>query len=150
MSPKYDLEKLSNKMALIISNLDKLRILKQISEHDFDQDFRNVESAKHLLQVTIEAMHDIASHIISRNRLGRPKTYSDAFRILEQKDYISKDSAEIYSTMVKFRNRVVHLYHDIDSKEIYSIIQNNLKDFAKFLEEIRCLIERSETQSRGV
>ncbi|MGI6704687.1 MAG: type VII toxin-antitoxin system HepT family RNase toxin [Clostridia bacterium] len=143
MKFEYDLEKVSSKMALIISNLDKLKILKQIPGKNFEEDFRNVESAKHLLQVTIEAMHDIANHIVSRNRLGRPDTYSDVFRILRQKGYISKDSMDVYSTMIKFRNRVVHLYHDIDSKEIYSIIQNNLKDFAKFLEEIRLIIEKS-------
>lgn len=143
MKPEYDFEKVSSKMALIISNLDKLKTLKQIPLENFGEDFRNVESAKHLLQVTIEAMHDIANHIISRNRLGRPDTYSDVFRILQQKGYISKGSVDVYSAMIKFRNRVVHLYHDIDSKEIYNIIQNNLKDFARFLEEIRRLIEKN-------
>jgi len=127
-------------MALILENLEKLKYLKSIAEEEFFSDFRNIESTKHLLQVTIEAMHDIANHIVSRGRLGKPESYSDTFRILGEKNIIPEKSSEIYATMVKFRNRVVHLYHKVDKKEIYDILQNNLKDYAMFLEEIRRII----------
>lgn len=140
MNIDIDVNKVSKKITLIIENLDKLRILKQIPEHEFYSDFRNIEAAKHLLQIAIEAMHDVANHIVSRGRLGRPESYGETFRILEQKGFISTENADIYSTMVKFRNRVVHLYHDVDDHEIYKILQNNLKDIAGFLEEIRLIV----------
>ena len=38
--------------------------------------------------------------------------------------------------MAKFRNRIVHFYDEIGEKEIYEIIQDNLKDFEVFLQDI--------------
>lgn len=128
-----------------MENLNKLKILKQIPENEFYKDFRNVESAKHLLQISIEAMHDIANHIVSRGRLGRPESYGETFRILEQKGLISTDNAKIYSVMIKFRNRVVHLYNNVDEYEIYRILQYNLKDIARFLEEVRLIINKERS-----
>ena len=40
--------------------------------------------------------------------------------------------------MAKFRNRLVHIYWDIDKEEMYNIIQTNLGDFEKF---IKCVIQ---------
>jgi len=31
--------------------------------------------------------------------------------------------------MVKFRNKTVHLYYEIDDKEVYKILQQHLNDF---------------------
>lgn len=31
---------------------------------------------------------------------------------------------------------MVHLYHDIDDKEVYKILQENLQDFSLFLKAI--------------
>jgi uncharacterized protein YutE (UPF0331/DUF86 family) len=38
--------------------------------------------------------------------------------------------------MAKFRNRIVHIYNEVDPEEIYKIVQNNLEDFVMFLKEI--------------
>lgn len=137
-----DKKKITQKMSLILDNLTKLKYLKKLSKEEFILDFRNIESAKHLLQVTIEAMHDIANHIVSRRRLGKPESYSDAFRILTEKKLIPQRSSEVYITMMKFRNRIVHLYHQVDNEEIYDILQSNLHDFTIFLEEIRQIINK--------
>jgi uncharacterized protein YutE (UPF0331/DUF86 family) len=38
--------------------------------------------------------------------------------------------------MVRFRNRVVHMYRDIDPDQLYSILKNNLGNFGRFKEDI--------------
>ena len=92
--------------------------------------------SKHLLQVSIEAMLDIANHIIARNRWGIPAKSADSLRILQEKGYFSKEEQELFGTMIKFRNRVVHLYHSVSEKEVYRILQDNLQDFSLFLKAI--------------
>ena len=57
-------DKVRYKMKIIENNLLKLHSLSNISSAEFLSDFRNVESAKHLLQVSIEAMGDICDHIV--------------------------------------------------------------------------------------
>jgi len=120
----------------IEANQDKLAYLSKLTSQEFSEDFRNIEAAKHLLQVSIEAMLDIANHIIARNRWGIPTKSSDSIRILREKGYFSQQEEALFGNMIKFRNRVVHLYHDINDKEIYKILQENLQDFSLFLKAI--------------
>lgn len=43
--------------------------------------------------------------------------------------------------MAGYRNRMVHLYHEISAKEIYEILKNHLSDIEKFIVEIVSFIE---------
>ncbi len=38
--------------------------------------------------------------------------------------------------MVQFRNRLVHLYWEVDAEVIYDILQRNLEDFEIFTKQI--------------
>lgn len=133
-------DKIRHKMAIIESNLTKLLILQRLTSTEFLDDFRNVESAKHLLQVAIETMGDICDHVIAKNRLGTPESLANSFAILAQNGYLNQVNADKYIVMAKFRNKVVHLYHEIKDEEIFKIIQHNLNDFKLFLTEIAKLL----------
>jgi uncharacterized protein YutE (UPF0331/DUF86 family) len=136
-----NLQRINEKTAFALSNLENLKKLRNIPEDEFYSDFRNIESAKHLLQVSIEAMIDIANHIIARKKLDRPESYSHSFKILNERGIISDDKLENLMIMAKFRNRVVHIYNNLDPKEIYRILNQNLADFGFYLEEIRLYLK---------
>ncbi len=136
-----NLQRINEKIAFVLSNLENLKILRNIPEDEFHSDFRNIESAKHLLQVSIEAMIDIANHIIARKKLDRPESYSHSFRILNERGIITENNLNNLMMMAKFRNRVVHIYSNLDPKEIYLILNQNLPDFAYYLEEIRLYLK---------
>jgi len=38
--------------------------------------------------------------------------------------------------MAKFRNRLVHIYWEVDAKELYKYLTENLKDFQTFIDQI--------------
>ena len=40
---------------------------------------------------------------------------------------------ENYVNMVKFRNRIVHMYDDVNLKDVYEILQTRLDDIRKFI-----------------
>ena len=131
-----DKEKIRSKIQTIEGNTAKLKELGKYSLKDFLSDFRNVEAAKHLLQVNVEAMIDIANHIAARNRWRTPGTSAEAFILLEQNGYFTTDELSTFNKMAKFRNRVVHLYHAVDDNEIHKIIQESLEDFNLFVNKI--------------
>lgn len=131
-----DKEKIRSKIQTIEGNTAKLKELGKYSLEDFLHDFRNVEAAKHLLQVNVEAMTDVANHIAARNRWRTPGTSAEAFGLLEQHGYFTTNELKTFNEMVKFRNRVVHLYHMVDDNEIYNILQENLDDFSLFVKMI--------------
>jgi len=47
--------------------------------------------------------------------------------------------------MAKFRNRLVHLYWDIDRRELYRIIQEDINDFSKFQDAIVTFLRKRDT-----
>jgi len=86
--------------------------------------FRFLERTLHL---SVEAILDIGSHIISDERLGNPKYNSDIIEILA-KNNIIKENVDSYIKMAKFRNIIVHDYAEIDPEILLSIIKNNITD----------------------
>jgi len=38
--------------------------------------------------------------------------------------------------MARFRNRVVHLYEQVDTVDVYKYVNEGLSDFNKFIEDI--------------
>ncbi|ADQ45256.1 protein of unknown function DUF86 [Caldicellulosiruptor kronotskyensis 2002] len=144
MQNNLDLDKISLKMKYIRECLSKLEHLKKLSYQDFIADFRNITSCKYLLQTSIEAIIDICNHIVSRKKLGKPSSYSDTIKILLENSYISTNLAEKLIRMVKFRNRIVHLYLEVDNQTLYEILQNNLSDFELFWNEISSKIFNEE------
>ncbi|MFQ5613149.1 MAG: DUF86 domain-containing protein, partial [Anaerolineae bacterium] len=62
----------------------KLSILAGYSQEDFLQDFTKVESAKHLLQVSIECCLDIAHHIVADEGYRTPQDSYDTLVVLHE------------------------------------------------------------------
>ena len=97
-------------------------------------------SAERFLQLAIEAVLDMGSHVIAELELGSIETYGDIPRILAEKGYMSSELAERWTRMVGFRNILVHEYLEIDRKVVYDVLQHQLEDlrdlrkvFAQFL-----------------
>lgn len=65
---------LRNKINFINESLNKLNSLRQLNKDEFLNNFQAVDSSKYNLQVAIEAIIDIASHIIAREKMGVPAT----------------------------------------------------------------------------
>ncbi len=78
----------------------------------------------------------MCNHIISRNGYRVPEDYADTFRVMAEVGTITEDFSEELIKMAKFRNRLVHIYWEINDKQLYQILQNNLDDFKKLLDSI--------------
>ena len=95
-----------------------------------------VQSAtERLFQIGIECCVDIASHTIAAYGLKRPAQRRDVFEVLSQAGYLDADFASQMVEMAKLRNRLVHLYWDIDPTKMYRYLQEDvalLKRFRSF------------------
>lgn len=127
-----DKEKIENLFNELDKYLKELSELSSMPVSEYLNNSRNVYSGRYLLQIAVETCINIGNHIISRQELGIPKEYADTFRILQSNNIISQQLLETLVLMTRFRNRVVHLYWDIDDKLVLEIITNNYKDFTKF------------------
>lgn len=133
-----DRDKILVKLSFLQDNINKLEELKQLSEEDFLGDFRNIYSAKYLLQTSIEAMLDISNHIVARNKWSKIESNRDSFEALYKNGIIPQEYIDRFFLMAKFRNRIVHMYIDIDDKVIYNILKNNIEDLKIFID---CILQ---------
>ena len=127
-------------LASILNNLrnyqNKLSILADYPREEFIQDFTTVESTTHLLQVSIECCLDIAHHLAAEEGYRTPQDSYDAFAVLNEEGILPDSFMPTLRQMVSFRNRVVHIYWDVDDSLLYDILQQNLRDFETFVSYI--------------
>lgn len=138
-----------SKIDIIIDNLEKLNLLKMKPYEDFISDFRNLDSALHRLQTSIQALLDIASYIVASLGLKTPNTSAEIIEILKDAGYIPVEKVKTYITMVQFRNRIVHFYNHIDKKLLYEILTNELDDIKEFYAILLKVIEENKDNQEG-
>jgi uncharacterized protein YutE (UPF0331/DUF86 family) len=119
----------------VLSALQRLEDLRKLSEEEFAADPHKVASAKYNLIVAIEGAVDLSNHIISKNGFRTPEDYADTFRVMEEKGVFDAEFTNSLIQMARFRNRLGHIYWDIDDVEIYRIIQTRLQDIKQFLKK---------------
>lgn len=128
------------KICLKFSQLDEyLSLLKEISRtpvENFLKDKILIGSAKYYLQVSIECCLDVANHIIASEHFRAPSDYADSFKILEEKHLVSQELGKKLREMAKFRNRLVHLYGEIDDTYVYDFMTNDIVDIEVFQKKI--------------
>lgn len=132
MSP-LDKESIQFKVNRIRKNLRELQQMGKLSYHAYIKEEHNKYVVERLLQVAIEAMLDIGSHIIAEEGLGEPLEYRDVFSLLCQAKILPKTKLENYQNMVGLRNRIVHLYETIDHRLIHRFLRKDLSDIETYL-----------------
>ncbi len=120
----------------ILRNLDRylgyLRQLAAIAKQDFLADFTKTGSVRYYLQVAIECCLDAANHLIAAESLRPPTDYADAFAVLGEAGIVPNAFVPALQTMARFRNRLVHLYWEVDDEVLYDILTTELNDFERF------------------
>ncbi len=127
-----DLDTVADILAHLDTYLGQLRDLAACPREDLRHDLIRLGAAKHYLQVAIECCIDLANHIIAQQGFRSPTSYADVFTVLAENRVIERDFLPTAHQMVKMRNRLVHLYWEVDPDLLYDILQNNLGDFDRF------------------
>ncbi|HAI52608.1 MAG TPA: DUF86 domain-containing protein [Firmicutes bacterium] len=129
-------EKIRQKVQFMRDRLKQLELVGSMSFQDFASHPFAFDAAVRSLQVLIEAMLDIGGHIVAREGYGIPKTYAGIITLLAEHGVIDREQTANYVAMVRFRNRVVHLYDEVEPAIVYQIIRERLDDFRRFISAI--------------
>jgi len=130
-----DPELLSKKLAFIETCVAELR---RLADPDaIGTDLRERRFVEHTLQIAIQAALDVASHIVSDERLGEPSTNRELFDLLTRSGWLNTESAGNLGNMVGFRNILVHGYSDVDIAVVRDVLDNHLDDLLEFAAVIR-------------
>lgn len=89
-------------------------------------------SGRYLVQAAAQACLDVANHVISSEGFRVPKDFRDAFTVLEEETLLDAHLAENMRALAGLRNRLVHLYGDVDDELIHSYLAEALTDIGAF------------------
>ncbi|MBZ0153966.1 MAG: DUF86 domain-containing protein [Planctomycetes bacterium] len=125
---------IETKLAVLRDNLTRLAEIPQASLPEFAADFRNIDSALHRLQTSIQALIDVGSYKIGRRGLRPPDSSRDVLRGLEDDGCLPAGTTDRFAPLFAFRNRIVHLYDRVDTRRVYEILTTHRQDLATLLD----------------
>lgn len=125
--------------------LDKLNeylsFLREAQEHSYSafvNDPYPYGSVERFLQLSIEALNDMGSHVVVDENLGPIERGRDLPGVFESEGLIKEEMKEQWAEMIGFRNALVHDYLDIDRDIVYDVLQNRLEE----IERLRSLFSQ--------
>jgi len=130
---EFNPDKIRTITSEILSSLERLEELKILPKETFLSDPHKIRSAKYSLIVAIEGAIDLSNHVIAKNGFRTPEDYADTFKVLAERGAFDGEFTLTLIQMARFRNRLVHIYWEVDDDELFSIIQTRLGDIRLFL-----------------
>ena len=119
--------RLSDLLAIIKRNVEEIDVL--ISRYSVDallEDYVLLNAVLHMLQVAIQALIDMGSHIMVEKGLKAPSTYSEIPNYLRQINAINNNELVTFRRMIGFRNILVHNYSQVSINVLYNILAKAL------------------------
>lgn len=141
---EFNQDKVRKITSEILTALERLNELKRLTKKEFLSDPHKIGSAKYNFIVSIEGIIDLCNHVISKNAFRTPEDYADTFRVMNERGAFDKKFTETLIQMARFRNRLVHIYWEVDDNELYKLIQDRLGDIRLFLKKFGQFIGQSK------
>jgi uncharacterized protein YutE (UPF0331/DUF86 family) len=79
----------------------------------------------------------VASHIVSDERLGEPRTNRELFDLLVRAGWLTESEAVPLGNMVGFRNILVRGYGDVDLSVVRDVLEYHLDDLLHYVAVVR-------------
>jgi uncharacterized protein YutE (UPF0331/DUF86 family) len=95
-----NLEKVRGKLDVIAANRQQLDWLRKLLSTDFASDVRNLDSALHRLQTSIQALLDIGAYVAGSLQLPTPQHSADIIIGLRDAGLFDAEAADRYARMV--------------------------------------------------
>jgi uncharacterized protein YutE (UPF0331/DUF86 family) len=139
---EFNPDKVRTIVSEINGALERLEELKGLPKETFLSDPHKIGSAKYSLLIAIEGTIDLANHLIAKNGFRTPEDYSDTFKVLAERGAFDEPFSKTLSQMARFRNRLVHIYWEINNEELHRLLQTRLDDIRLFLKKFGALIDK--------
>ena len=133
-------ERISDHLKYLNRYYQHLLQASQHSREDFIADVTLQASTERFLQLAIESCLNIGNRLLALYQFQRPisppESYAGIFRELGRLRVLEPAAVKRFERMAKFRNRLVHLYWELDPEIVYQAVQENLSDFKDFQKSI--------------
>ena len=132
-----DKELIEKKLLQLGETLQELLTFRKFTLKELKDSTALFWSVEHGLQLAIQQMIDIGSHLLVSQNLNNIDDYSDVGRKLGKHGMVSKELSDKLVLIIKFRNLLVHEYVKIETEQVFEILQKHLEDVKQFIEAIK-------------
>ena len=130
-----DRELVAKKLARIETCVKELRTLGDPAR--IRSDLREERFFEHTLQIAIQSVLDVASHIVSEERLGEPGSNHELIDLVVRHGWVPASLELPLHRMIGFRNVLVHGYESVDLAVVEDIACSRLDDLLAFASAVR-------------
>jgi uncharacterized protein YutE (UPF0331/DUF86 family) len=134
-----DPELIAKRLALVETYVRDLRTIADPTR--LGHDIREERFIEHTLQLAIQAVIDVASHVVSDERFGEPLTNQELFALLAKHGWLDQALAQKLALAAGFRNVLVHGYATVDLEIVRDVVTNRLDDLLAFVSTIRSRLD---------
>ena len=118
----------ADKISVVRRMLDGIRSLPLDSLDAFIRDPRMVAAGDSYLRRALEALLDLARHVLAKGFGRAPTEYAEVARELGEVGVVDSGLAGKLVVMARYRDRMVHFYDEITDEELFGILTGQLGD----------------------
>jgi uncharacterized protein YutE (UPF0331/DUF86 family) len=143
-----DLKIVRDRLLLVEQSVGDLRSLPHDTLEAFISDRRNVLAADAALRRGLEALFDIARHLLAKGAgVGSLEYREVAVRTAEHGIVTDPGLVTKMVEMAGYRNRLTHHYDEVTAEELHGILTDDLGDIAALADELRAAAGRLANQA---
>jgi uncharacterized protein YutE (UPF0331/DUF86 family) len=133
-----DLKVVTDRLGIVDACLEQLRALPVESLEVFLADARTLPAAESLLRRSLEALLDVARHLLAKSFGEGPLEYRQVARRATERGLVRDPAvADVFFALAGYRNRLTHFYAEVTPLELFEIVSGQLDDIRKVAAELR-------------
>jgi uncharacterized protein YutE (UPF0331/DUF86 family) len=138
-----DLKIVRDRLLVVEQSLNDLRTLPHTSLEEFISDRRNVLAADAALRRALEALFDVARHLLAKGvGVGSLEYREVARQIGEHALVTDAPLVACFVEMAGYRNRLTHHYDEVTPAELFEVVSHDLGDLAAIADVLRATAAR--------
>lgn len=132
---------IQRRLAHLLTSIEVLKEYEHLSLDELSATPKVYWAVQHGLQLCVQAVIDIATHIVAA--LGGPigEDYRSYIVALGPLGVLPEEFARRIAGMAGFRNVLVHEYIDVDLTEVHRVLTHHLQDFEEFALHVHHFLE---------
>lgn len=142
MKATYNREFIENKLEYIAQYATRLDTVLSFPDEAIGADFFKLHTLERLIQLIVDEMIDVNTHIIRHSDVKTPNDFQSTFRVLAELNIFPMDFAERIAPTVGLRNRLVHRYEEIKLDLLIQASKKEKNDFKEYILHIRTFLNK--------
>lgn len=117
--------------------LEQIQIILGNDDSRIRTDFTLLYATERLIQLVVDEMIDVNTHIIRNEYFHAPDDFQSAFYTLGENGVLDEKLVQRIAPIVGLRNRLVHRYESVDTVAMLGMIRKERGDIIDYMKQVR-------------